>query len=232
MLAGVGHSGRAEDKARIGAVQSADALQSAYQAGDMSPQNPAIDMGLVQHHVAQVSKKGGPGGMVGQNAHAEHIRIRENDMGLTAHPRAGTRRRVAVICAVAYVPQPGMGGQFVQRAQLILGQRLGGKEIKRPSHGIGQDRFECRRVVAERLAAGGAGDHHYVTIGAHTVDGGCLMGVQAPDATALQGGLQSGVQRLLWRGVTPLTRGQLFHVHHLSTVTTSGVKPVYERLNL
>jgi hypothetical protein len=49
-----------------------------------------------------------------------------------------------------------------QRAQLILRERLGRIEIECARRFIGENRLDDRNVVAERLAARGAGDDDHV----------------------------------------------------------------------
>ncbi len=105
----------------------------------------------------------GPQRMIGQDAGVQHVRVGQQHAGRLADAAAGALRRIAVVGGRQRVDDA-VAGPFDERlplAELILRQRLGRVEIERPGQRIARQRFEHRRVEAQRLAAGrGGGDHH------------------------------------------------------------------------
>ena len=67
------------------------------------------------------------------------------------------------------------GAKLAELAQLVLGQRLGGKEIERPRAARPEQAFEHRDVVAEALSAGGGGGHGDIAALAERLDGRRLV---------------------------------------------------------
>ena len=73
-----------------------------------------------------------------------------------------------------------MAGRETRQAfELVLGQGLGRKEIERGRTGIGEQTLQHRHVIAQALAAGGAGDDHGIEATAERLDGLHLVGVEA-----------------------------------------------------
>jgi len=97
-----------------------------------------VGVGLVDDDKAQVGKKVGPQGVVGQDAEVEHVGVCEEDVGLAAQPGAGRLGCVAVVDAKAGGTQLIMG-QLVQAAELVLGEGLGGEEVEGTSAPVGEE---------------------------------------------------------------------------------------------
>ena len=98
------------------------------------------------------------------------------------------RRRWAVGVSPSYTPgriaaasSRIVADQFEQSFELVLRQRLGGKQIERAGVRIGERRFQNRQVVAERLAAGGAGDDDEVPPGPRRFERRHLMRIELLD---------------------------------------------------
>ena len=64
MLARVGYGRRAEDELGLAAEAPAQPAEAPDYVGYMRPEDPAVDVGLVDDHVAQSAKKLVPGSMV------------------------------------------------------------------------------------------------------------------------------------------------------------------------
>ncbi len=86
-------------------------------------------------------------------------------------------------------------GKFAQLRQLILGQRLGGKEIERAGRRVAQQAVEDGQVVAEGLAAGRRCDNGHVVAVQRMADCPGLVGVGLLDAAPGQGLAQRRMKR-------------------------------------
>ena len=115
---------------------------------------------------------------------------------------------------------------------LVLRQRLGGKQIQRPGVGIGQRRFQNRQVVAQRLAAGGAGDDDQVAPGAGQLERRDLVRVQSLDAARRQQFGQRRRQRHRRIGKLPRPLGQHGHMLQLPGVKILPPNPIQKRNNV
>ncbi|MEI2690010.1 MAG: hypothetical protein V9H69_09945 [Anaerolineae bacterium] len=107
----IGQSCGGGQEARNAAVEAAEALQPAQHIGHMAAEHPAVDMQLVQHHVAQPSQQFGPLGVVRQDAGVQHVRVAEDDTGLPADAGALALRGVAVV---------GGGPQRIVNCRLLI----------------------------------------------------------------------------------------------------------------
>ncbi len=140
--------------------------------------------------------------MVRQDAAVQHVGIGQHDVGALADGAAGILRRVAIVGERA-----DLGAHRVHRrlefVQLILGQRLGGKQVKGAGVGIFNQALENRQVVAKRLAAGSRSDHHDVLAFQAQLERLRLVRIQARDAASdqsmaqMHGRADSGIVRIL-----------------------------------
>ena len=73
-------------------------------------------------------------------------------------------------------------GQVVQFGELILRQRLGGKEIQRARVRIFEHRVQDRQVVAKRFSRGRGRHHHDVAPVSNGLRGQGLVAVELRDA--------------------------------------------------
>ena len=99
-----------------------------------------------------------------QNARVQHVGIGQHDVGPFANGAARVLRRVAIVGERAQFGTHGIHRRL-KFVKLILGQRLGRKQIHRARAGIGDQPIQHRQVVAEGLAAGGGRDHHHIAAG-------------------------------------------------------------------
>jgi len=125
----------------------------------------------------------------------EHVGVREDDRGGPPRPCAGSLGGVPVVGHHAHAAEG--PGKLLERAQLVLSQRLGGVEVQGAGQGVGQQCLEHRHVVAQRLAAGGAGRHDHVVARARRVDCLGLVSVEPLDALGGQHLLELRGQRAL-----------------------------------
>jgi hypothetical protein len=154
---------------------------------------------LVNYYESQVGNEIRPQRVIGQDADREHVGIGQNDVAAFSELGAGLTLGISVV-RVKDDRARGLqhACQFFERAQLVLRERLGRKEIERARARFVQDGFEDGDVVTERLAGGCAGCDDDVFAGARGVDRVRLvrkefLDVIRPEAVR-EGGLERGVQ--------------------------------------
>ena len=129
----------------------------------------------------------------------QHVRVGDEQPGLLAETGSLGGRGVAVIrrgeqrgdgrALGREVMPPG-----VQLVELVMAQRLGGKEIEGAGVVVAQQRVQHGQVIAERLAAGRGRDDGHRVARARTGDGLGLMRVELCDAAAGERRLEAGMQ--------------------------------------
>ena len=107
--------------------------------------------------------------------------------GLRLDGLALGRRRVAVIDGGGEKREGQGGVQLLEGLELVLLQRLQGKEIQGVAPGFGQERFQYRQIINQRLAAGRGRGHQQVLPGPDGRQGLPLVGVEPGNPQALQG---------------------------------------------
>jgi hypothetical protein len=91
-------------------------------------EHPAVDVRLVHDDVPQVREDVSPTVVVGEDAHVEHVRVREDDVRPGADLPPPFVLRVAVVNRGAEAREL----QRAERSRLVLRQRLGRIEVERP----------------------------------------------------------------------------------------------------
>ena len=155
----------------------------------MRAEHAAIGVRLVDHDVRQIAEHVGPAAVVGQDAHVQHVRVREDRVGEAAHEMALLARRVAVVDRRSQAEPVG-----AQRARLILGQRLRRVDVERAGRlplAHGREHGQRER---ERLAARRAGRHAHVLAALGGLPDVGLVAVEARDAGADQRRLHARVE--------------------------------------
>ena len=166
----------------------ADPPQPGQHVGDVRSEHAAVDVGFVDHHVAQAVQRLGPDAVRRQDPGVQHVGVGQDQVRPAPHLASLRLRRVAVVDR-----QPQVGrGERRQRSRLVLGEGLGRVQVHGARPGVLRDRVQHRQVERQRLAAGGAGDHHRVARPS------CLcrirlVGVQPFDAGGRQRGRQARI---------------------------------------
>ena len=187
----VGDRGAGQHEPRLGAVGQRQPAQAAQHVGHVRAEHAAVGVRLVHHHPGQVCQQVAPLGVVGQRTHVQHVGVGQDQVGARADGAPLLLRRVAVVDRGPQVGQL----QRVQRARLILGQRLGRVEVQRARRAVAAEGVQHRQVEGQRLAAGGARGHDRVAL-VRRGQGVGLVGVEAVDAGAGQRLQQLGVEVL------------------------------------
>jgi len=142
----------------------------------------------------------------------EHVWIGQNDRRVPPQPRPHGGGGVTVIDAEAQVGYAAAIDQTAQGPRLVLSQRLGGIDVQRTGHGVGQKRFEGGKVVAECLAAGRSCRDEHVFAGANGVKGGRLVSVEREQPVPSQNALERLRQGTAELSVARLTSGDHLYV--------------------
>ena len=150
VLPRVGDGGGGGDKLGSAAVEVTDTPQTSDHIPHVRAEDAAIGVHLIQHHPAQAGEESGPVGVVGENAHVEHVGVGEHDASVASDLSSDPRGGIAVVgvgpdlraCSV----QPA-----IQLIQLIVGQSLGGEEVEGRAAWVADQGVEEGESVAEGL---------------------------------------------------------------------------------
>ena len=150
-LARIGDGRGGANELGPGAIEARDASQTPQNVTEVAAENPAVSVQLVEHDVAEVLEQSRPAGVMRQNSGVQHVRVGQDDMALLADGLARVRGRVAVVGEHAEaVPQALR--EVVQFCELVLCQRLGGKQVEGARVGVFEHGVEHWQVVANRFA--------------------------------------------------------------------------------
>lgn len=198
----VGGGGAGEDHGGTGPGLLGQAQQATQYQGDMCAEHAPVDVAFVDDDELQGAQQARPAGGLSEDRGVHHVRVGDDDARLVADRAAGLRWGVAVIGGDHDVAQSGhRRAQPCQGADLVLGQRLCGREVEAGRGGrgcgggsaadgggdgsaggsaggrvaLGGEVGEDRELVSEGLPGGCAGGHHHVTTGPGVLGGGYLV---------------------------------------------------------
>ena len=180
---------RRADERRMGAVELADAAQPAQHVRDLTAEQAAIGVELVDHDVLQAREEAAPLRVVRQHAGVQHVRVRQHDVAAVPDQRAPPGGRVTVVDVDLDVDREATR-QRAQLGQLVLGEGLGRKQVQGPARRLLEQALKDRQVVAQRLPARGRCHDDEVPAAPRQVVGLGLVRVEALDAASLQGLLE------------------------------------------
>ena len=120
---------RGEQELRVGAVDARHPAQAAQHVADVRAEDAAVDVRLVDDDVGEVREHVAPAVVVGKDADVEHVRVREHEVRPLADLPAALRLGVAVVDRRLDARHL----QLLERAQLVLGERLRRVEVDRAS---------------------------------------------------------------------------------------------------
>ena len=179
-LAGIADGRAREAERRVRAVVLAHAPQPPEHGRDVTAEDPALRVELVDDDVAQPHHERRPALVRRQDPDVQHVGIRQHDVGVLARPRTVVGARVAVEGDRA---QSGDEPRS-QRAQLVVRERLGREDQQRGVAPVVDHRLDDRHLVAQGLPGGRAGRDRDARTGAEPVDRGGLVRVEAVDPRA------------------------------------------------
>jgi len=165
-------------------------------------EDAAVGMHFVDDDMGEIGEQAAPEVVVGEQGEVHHFRVGDQD-GREIFPDfpAPVGGGVAVIDRrrrESPLPEAAgqMGGKSLDGPQLILGERLEGKEVERPGRGVAQQGVEDRKIVYQRFAAGRRGRGHDIFAVQNQFDRLGLVGIEAVDSGPVeqlpQGGGQPG----------------------------------------
>src|SRR5262249_5749064 len=150
-LARVRDRRRRQQELRLGAVDLGRPPQTPEAVCDVGAEDTAVDMRLVDDHVAEVREHVSPAVVVWEHADMEHVWIGQDEVRPAADLPATLRLGVAVVdCGSELWEAEGR-----ERAELVLRQRLGRGEVEGAVFRLPGDRVEDRQGGGEgRFARG------------------------------------------------------------------------------
>ena len=128
--------------------------------------------------------------VVGKDPDVEHVGVGEDQVAALADRRALLARRVAV---VDRGPDRLVQPERVERARLVLGERLGRVQVQRAGGAVGGQHLERRQLEAQRLARRGPGRDDRRAVERRSSACG-LVGVELGDAGVVQGARDQRVE--------------------------------------
>jgi hypothetical protein len=160
-----------------------------------------VDVQLIQHDPAETPQEGLPLGVMREDAHVQHVRVRDQRRGRIGADFASPRRgRVAVVDLEPRRRQRAEApGQRAESGKLVPGQRLGRVEEQRLAPRILEKRLEHRRREQQRLARRRRGDEQNVRPAAGVIETPRLMAEQPLDPVRAERVVERGRQRALRR---------------------------------
>ena len=173
-LTGVRDRRRREHELRLGAVDPRQPPQPPEHVRDVRAEDAAIDVRLVDDDEAEVREHVAPAVVPREDPDVEHVRVRQEHVRPLADLPALLGLRVAVVDRRLHALQP----ERLQRARLILRERLRRVEVERAALRLAREQVEHGQVEGEALAARGAGRDDQVAAGARRLPG---LGLMAPE---------------------------------------------------
>ena len=167
--------GALADSPALGVV-GGDPAEPAQHLRHVRAEHPPVSVALVDDDVPQPGQETGPARVPGQQREVQRVRCGDQVRSVCPGPAAPGGRGVAVQGGRADSVQP----QRPDRAQLVSGQGLGRREIKRgPAL---EHRGERGHQIAERLARGGRGGNDHVPAGPGVIGRGHLVSPRCADS--------------------------------------------------
>ena len=173
---------RGEQELRVGSVYTRHSAEPAQHVADVRAEDAAVDVRLVDDHVGEVREHVAPAVVVGEDADVEHVRVREHEVRPLADLPPPLHLRVAVVDRRLHARHL----QLLERAQLVLGERLRRVEVDRTLLRLRGEGVEHGQVERERLPARGARDDRDVLSARGRRPGVRLVLVELLDAARLE----------------------------------------------
>ena len=176
-LRGVRDRRRGEHELRLRAVDARQPAEAPEDVRDVRPEDAAVDVRLVDDDEAEVREHVAPAVVMRQHADVEHVRVGQDDV----RPLADLPAPLALGVAVVDRRLDALDAERLQRAGLILRERLRRVEVERPALRLAREQVEHGQVEREALPARGARGHDRVAAGAERLPRLRLVGVERGD---------------------------------------------------
>ena len=209
----IGNCGRGADELGLRPVEPRDPLQPPQDVCQVAAKHPTIVVELIDYYVLQVLKQALPLGMVRQHARVKHVRVGDHQVPTRADRLSGILRCIAIVSEGANLVGQA-DAPAVQLDQLILRERLRGKEVQRAGFRIFHQLVQDWQVVAERFARSSRCDYHDVLAFARQFRRLCLMHIKLMDPALLQNFYQARCKKIRKGRQPSLARGKAFECRH------------------
>ena len=176
-LRGVRDRRRGEHELRLRAVRAGQPAQAPEDVRDVRPEDAAVDVRLVDDDEAEVREHVAPAVVVRQHADVEHVRVGQDDV----RPLADLPAPLALGVAVVDRRLDPLQAERLQRAGLILRERLRRVEVERAALRLAREQVEHGQVEREALAARRARRDDRVAAGAERLPRLGLVAVERGD---------------------------------------------------
>ena len=204
---------RGEHELRLRSVRPGEPAEPPEDVADVRSEDAAVDVCLVDDDEAEVREHVAPAVVVRQHAHVEHVRVGQNDV----RPFADLPAPLALGVAVVDRRLDALDAEGLQRAGLILRERLGRVEVERPALRLAREQVEHGQVEREALAAGGAGRDDRVAAVPERLPRLGLVAVERGDPLRDESGRDARVEIVRKRLAPAAARGLDREVHHFLT---------------
>ncbi len=189
MLRRLGRGRRGQREGRCRPVVRRDPPQAPQHRADVRPEDPPINVTLVDDDVVETAPEVRPRRMRRQYPRVQHVGVGQHDPRVSSDPASLVQRRVPVVRRDAHPghaerrdPRGLVGGQRLRRAEVERGRAPQGALTRRQRGQRGQD----RQQVAQALARGRAGRQHDVSARRQGLRGLRLMAPQRVDPRGLE----------------------------------------------
>ena len=125
------------------AIKPRDAVEPSQHICEVTPENAAVGVKLIQDDVTQILEYPRPPRVVRQNPGVQHVRIRQDDVAALADGLARVRSRIAIVGERAKAIVEPLG-EIVQFRELVLRQRLDREEVEGARIRVLEDRIQHR----------------------------------------------------------------------------------------
>ena len=169
--------GRGEDELRLRSVGAREPAEAPEDVADVRAEDAAVDVRLVDDDEAEVREHVAPAVVVRQDADVEHVRVGQDDV----RPLADLPAPLALGVAVVDRRLHALDAEGLQRARLILRERLRRVEVERAALRLAREQVEHGQVEREALPARGARRDDRVAAGAERLPRLGLVGVERGD---------------------------------------------------
>ena len=127
-----------------------ETAQTTHDVRHVTTEDTTIRVELVDDDVAEILEEHGPLRVMRQDPRMQHVGVGQDQVGARPHGPPRVLRRIPIVGEHAELGQ-GLGDRF-ELGELILGERLGRKEIEHARVGLPEQRLQHGQVVAERLS--------------------------------------------------------------------------------
>ena len=181
---------RGQNELGLGVVCAGKPAEPPEHVGDVRPEHSAVDVRLVDDHVAEVREHVAPAVVMRQDAHVEHVRVRQDHV----RPLPDLPAPLSLGVPVVDRRLDPLHAELAERARLVLSECLRRVEVQRSALRLAGEQVENGQVEGKALPARGARRHDRVAAGTQGFPGLGLMRVEPGDPLGDESRGDAGVE--------------------------------------